>query len=267
MAEIKKFECVEYEQDGPIVIIRMNNPSRRNSLNFQMRKGLNSAFGLFEEDDGVKVAILTGVGNSFCAGQDTKDMVSMSDEERRKVDEERRRLGRTGAYEHLNRIPKPIIAAVNGWAVGYGWFVAMGCDLVVAAESAIFWQNEPMFGFQGGGQAIATQMLPFHIGVEIAMAYQFTAQRCYEIGLVNRVVPDAELIPAAREMAEHICELAPLSVKIIVEACRGARLSSVVPSSIALARWQEFNYLPNTEDVREGFRAFAEKRKPVWKER
>ncbi len=262
-----KFDSVDYEQDGPIAIIRMNNPSRRNSLNLQMRRGLNGAFGQFEEDDNIRVAILTAVGNSFCSGQDTKDMVSMNDEERQKVNAERRKLGRTGAYEHLNRIPKPIIAAVNGWAVGYGWFVAMGCDLVVAAESAIFWQNEPLFGFQGGGQAIATQMLPFHLGVEIALAAKMTAQRCYEIGLINKVVPDDQLIPAAREMAQNICELAPLSVRIIVEACRSARLSNVVPSSIALARWQEFNYLPNTEDVREGFRAFAEKRKPVWKGR
>lgn len=260
-----KFDCVDYEQDGPIAIIRMNNPSRRSSLNLQMRKGLNSAFGLFEEDDSVKVAILTGVGNSFCSGQDTKDMVSLSDEERQKVNAERRQLGKAGAYENMNRIPKPIMAAVNGWAVGYGWFVAMGCDLVVAAESAIFWQNEPLFGFQGGGQAIATQMLPFHIGTEIALAWQFTARRCYEIGLINRVVPDDELMPVAKEMARHICELAPLSVRIIVEACRSARLSSVVPSSVALSRWQEFNYLPGTEDVREGFSAFAEKRKPVWK--
>lgn len=265
MAETKKFECVEYEQDGPIVVIRMNNPTRRNSLNLQMRKGLNAAFGLFEEDDTAKVAILTGVGNSFCSGQDTKDMVGLTDEERRKVDKERRQLGRAGAYEHLNRIPKPIIAAVNGYAIGYGWFVATQCDLVVAAESALFWQNEPYFGYQGGGAAIATQMLPFHIGIEISLAWKFTAQRCYEIGLVNRVVPDAQLMSAAREMAEHICELAPLSVSIVIEACRSARLSSVVPSSVVLSRWQEFNYLPRTEDVREGFKAFAEKRKPVWK--
>jgi len=121
------------------------------------------------------------------------------------------------------------------------------------------------FGFQGGGQAIATQMLPFHIGMEIALAIKFTAQRCYEIGLINRVVPDDELMGSAKEMAQHICELAPLSVEIVVRACRRARLSSVIPSSIELAHWQEFNYLPNTEDVKEAFNAFAEKRKPVWK--
>ena len=91
-----------------------------------------------------------------------------------------------------------------------------------------------MFGFQGGGQAIATQMLPFHIGMEVALAVKFSAQRCYEIGLINRVVPDQELMDSAKEMALHICELAPLSVQIVVQACRRARLSSVVPSSIEL---------------------------------
>lgn len=262
-----KFDCVDYEEDGTIAIIRMNNPARRNSLNFLMRRGLNSAFGQFEEDDSINVAILTGVGNSFNSGQDTKDMVGLSEEERRRNAAEMRQLSRSGAYEHRDRILKPVIAAVNGWAVGYGWFVAMGCDLVVAAQSAIFWQNEPMFGYQGGGQAIATQMLPFHLGVEIALATKMTAQRCYEIGLINKAVPDEQLMPAAKEMAQGICELAPLSVRIVIEACRSARLSSLIPSSVALSRWQEFNYLPNTEDVREGFRAFAEKRKPVWKGR
>lgn len=265
--ETRKFDCVDYEEDGPIAIIRMNNNERRNSLNLSMRRGLNGAFGQFEENDNIRVAILTGVGNSFCSGQDTKDMVGLSEEERQRQAEERRKLNRWGAFEHRDRIPKPVIAAVNGWAIGYGWFVAMGCDLVVAAESAIFWQNEPLFGYQGGGQAIATQMLPFHLGVEIALAAKMTAQRCYEIGLINKVTPDDQLILTAREMAQNICELAPLSVRIVVEACRSARLSNVVPSSVALARWQEFNYLPNTQDVREGFKAFVEKRKPEWKGR
>lgn len=262
---MERFDCVEYEIEGPVAIIRMNNPERRNSLGFPMRRGLNSAFGRFEEDDSAKVAILTGTGNSFCAGQDTKDMVGLTQEERQHNAEEMKRLSRTGAFENKSRILKPVIAAVNGWAIGYGWFVAMNSDLVWAAESAVFWQNEPMFGFQGGGQAIATQMMPFHIGVEIAMAVKFTAQRCYEIGLVNRVVPDEELMASAKEMALHICDLAPLSVQIVVQACRRARLSSVIPSSIELAHWQEFNYLPHTEDVQEAFKAFAEKRKPVWK--
>jgi enoyl-CoA hydratase/carnithine racemase len=105
--KMRKFDSVEYEQDGNIVIIRMNNPARRNSLNFQMRRGLNSAYALFEEDDNAKVAILTGTGNSFCAGQDTKDMVGLSEEERRRNAEEMKQLSRTGAYEHRDRIPKP----------------------------------------------------------------------------------------------------------------------------------------------------------------
>ncbi len=267
MTEIKQFDSVEYEQHGPIAIIRMNNPARRNSFNFAMRRGMNSAYALFEADDSVKVAILTGAGNSFCSGVDTKDMVSQSAEERRQNAEEMKVLNRIGAYELRDRILKPTIAAVNGWAVGLGWFVAHGCDLVFAAESAIFWQNEPVYGYQGGGQAIATQMLPFHLGVEIAMATKIPAKRAYEMGMINRVVPDADLMPAAMEMAEHICSLAPLSVQIVVRACRSARLSGAIPSVIELAKWQEYNWLGSTEDVKEGFRAYAEKRKPQWKGR
>ncbi|MDD5191304.1 MAG: enoyl-CoA hydratase-related protein [Dehalococcoidales bacterium] len=264
---VTKFDCVEYERKGEITVITMNNPSRRNSMSFLMQRGLNGAFGQFEEDDDAKVAILTGVGNSFNAGWDTKDQVMMSDEEKRSIARERTKISRTGAWTHMNRIPKPIIAAVNGYAVGWGWFVANNCDMVIAAESALFWQNEPVFGYQGGGQAVATQMLPFHIGVEISLAAKMTAKRCYEIGLVNRVVPDAELMNAAMKMAQHICGLAPLSVRIVVESCRSARLSSAIPSVTALSSWQESYYLGGTEDVKEGFKAFAEKRKPNWKGR
>ncbi len=261
----RTFDCVDYELDGKIAVITMNNPERRNSLSFLMRRGLNGAFGSFEDDDNAKVAILTGVGNSFCSGVDTKDQLGLSEAQRAKNAAEMRKLQQSGAYENLRRIPKPIIAAVNGYAIGYGWFVANGCDLVVAAESALFWQNEPLFGYQGGGGAIATQGMPFHIGMEMTLAFKFSAQRCYEVGLINRVVPDSKLMDEAKAMAIHISELAPLSVKIIVEACRSARLSSIIPSSVALAHWLEFNYLGGTEDVREGFKAFAEKRKPVWK--
>ena len=265
--DLKNFDCVEYEKKDGIAIIRMNNPSRRNSMSFAMQRGLNTAFGHFEEDDEAKVAILTGAGNTFNSGWDTKDQITLTDAEKSQIALERRRMARTGAWNHMGRILKPIIAAVNGYAVGWGWFVANNCDMVLAAESALFWQNEPVFGYQGGGHAIATQMLPFHIGMEISLAAKMTAQRCYEIGLVNKVVPDAELMPAAMEMAEHICDLAPLAVQIVVRACRSARISNAIPSVTALSDWQESVYLGKTEDVKEGFRAFAEKRKPDWKGR
>jgi enoyl-CoA hydratase len=262
---MQKFDCVNYELDGKIAVITMNNPARRNSLSFLMRRGLNGAFGAFEDDDTAKVAILTGTGNSFCSGADTKERFGLSEKQRAKNAAEMRKLQKSGAYENLIRIPKPIIAAVNGYAIGYGWFVANGCDLVIAAESALFWQNEPLFGYQGGAGAIATQGMSFHLGVEMALAFKFSAQRCYEVGLINRVVPDEKLMEEAKAIALHISELAPLSVKIVIEACRSARLSSVIPSSVVLAHWLEFNYLGQTEDVREGFTAFSEKRKPVWK--
>lgn len=262
---VEKYDVVDYEEEGQIAIITMNNPARRNSLNFLMRRGLNAAFARFEENDRLRAAILTAVGPIFCAGQDTKDMVGLSEDDRRRNAEEMRKLYRTGAYENLNRILKPIIAAVNGGAIGYGWFVAHGCDLVIASESAYFWQNEPRFGFQGGGTAIATQGMPFHLGVEITLAAKLTAERCFEIGLINKVVPDDRLQAEAMAMALNICDLAPIAVEYALKACRSARLSSVVPSSVELARWQEHNVLGKTEDVAEGFKAFAEKRKPVWK--
>ncbi len=140
----RRFDCVDYEEDGQIAIIRMNNNERRNSLNLSMRRGLNGVFDQFEENDNIRVAILTGVGNSFCSGQDTedKDMVGLSEEERKRQAEKRRKLSRWGAFEHRDRIPKPVIAAVNGWAIGYGWFVAMGCNLVVVTCPRIVYHSK-----------------------------------------------------------------------------------------------------------------------------
>jgi enoyl-CoA hydratase/carnithine racemase len=264
---LTEFEFVNYERDGEIAVITMNDRKRLNSWTFEMSRDMNKAFDVFAEDDEAKVGILTSAGEMFCSGVDMTPTLKMTDEERQKNALERRRISRLGAYQHRDSIPKPIICAVQGDAYGMGWFVAMGGDLVVAAESAIFWQAEPFVGYQGCGIAISTYMVPFHLGVEVTLGFKMTAQRCYEIGLVNRVVPDDRVMPVAKEMAEHICGLAPLALRYLIAACRNARISNLVPSSTALPHFQEYEVLGKTEDVREGYAAIREHRKPVWKGR
>lgn len=263
------YEFVDYEGKGEIAIIKMNRPERSNSKSQEMMRDLEAAFETAEGDDTVRVIILTGVGNAFCAGIDVKEI--KEPEEREKARKEilrKRRLGRDIFYRVSNfNIAKALITAVNGHALGGGFFLAMGGDLVIAAESAIFQEGEPLMGFTGGGSTLAHQMIPFHIAMEIALAKKLTARRAYEIGLVNKVVPDHELMPAAIEMANGLLELAPLSLKYTVEGVRAATIIKRDPLVDALSQFLEYEILPKTEDVSEAMRAIAEKRKPIWKGR
>lgn len=272
-----KYEFVDYEQEGPVVIIRMNRHERRNSESWELTRDLNTAFERFENDDSARIVILTGVGTSFCAGADLKDRVEMfklTKEERAKFEKKRMEempttiLRRLGDRDSMISKPiiKPIIAAVNGYAIGGGFLMAMGCDLVVAAESATFQLPEIARGSSGAAGTMSSQMIPFHIGLEICLGAKLTAQRAYEIGMVNKVVPDNQLMPAAMEMAKGICELPPLPVKHAVEVARRLTFWHLHPSEVAAIK-REVEVIRKSEDYVEGFTAAREKRKPVWKGR
>jgi enoyl-CoA hydratase/carnithine racemase len=146
--------------------------------------------------------------------------------------------------------------------------LAWRSDLVVAAESAYFQLREIHMGMSdAGGRTFAEFNLPFHIGLEISLGMKVSAQRAYEIGLVNKVVPDDQVMSAVREMARELCELPPLSVQLTVEAARRLVITHLIPMSTLIGEYQEVEVLGKTEDSREAFRAFLEKRKPVFKGR
>jgi len=266
-----KYQFVDYEQKGPVAIVRMNRYERRNSTSREMMRDMSAAFERFELDPSVRVAILTGVRGCFSSGADTKDPATkekMSEEERRELAKEESKERRFGVYQRLRegKILKPLIAAVNGYAIGAGAMMAWRSDLVVAAESAYFQLREIHMGLMdAGGRTFAEFNLPFHIGLELSLGLRITAQRAYEVGLVNRVVPDDEVMPAAIDMAEQLCELPPLSVQLTVEGARRLVLTHLIPLSTALGEFQETEVLMQTEDSREAFRAFREKRRPVFK--
>jgi E-phenylitaconyl-CoA hydratase len=246
---------VEYQKEGKIAIITINRPEAMNALGMEVRKGLNEAYIDFRNDPNVWVAILTGAGDrAFSAGADIKEFrpgpVS----------------GAIGEVVSPDQIWKPFIAALNGYALGGGLELAMQCDIRIAAEHARLGQPEINIGFMPG--AGGTQRLPRF--VPRAMAAQILllgepidAQEAYRIGLVNKVVPLAQLMPTAKQWAETICRKGPLGVRAVKEAMiKGYDLS--LEEGLRLER-ELANRIRMTEDFMEGARAFAEKRPPQYK--
>ncbi|HEY0958152.1 MAG TPA: enoyl-CoA hydratase-related protein [Novosphingobium sp.] len=244
--------------DG-IAVITINRPEHRNSMNRAVREELRAAWLRFENDPALRVAILTGAGEkAFCAGGDLKEMVETG----MKVPP---RDFIPTPHDNID-LTKPTIAAVNGFAYAGGWLIAQACDLCVASTTASFAISEVKVGRGSHWATPLIHMIPQRIMMEIILTGKpITAQRAYEIGLVNRLAEPAALMDAALELAREILEGAPLSVKAGREA---VLLSTEMGRAAALrAARDAYEYAYNSEDAQEGPRAFAEKRKPVWKGR
>ena len=241
--------------DG-IAVITINRPDQRNCLSLEVREGLRAAWARFEADDASRVAILTGSGEkAFCAGGDLKEMV----EKGLKVPP---RDMFPVPYENI-QLSKPTIAAVNGVAFAGGWMISQACDLCVASSNARFAITEVKVGRGSPWAAALIHMIPQRVFMEIVLTGKpISAQRAYEIGLVNRVVEPGELMDAALELARDVLEGAPLSVKAARET---VMLATEMGRADALeAAWAAHEVAYNSSDAQEGPRAFAEKRKPVW---
>jgi enoyl-CoA hydratase len=250
-------DAVLYENRDAVAIITLNRPDRRNALSQAVREGLRSAWTRFEEDEAAKVAILTGAGDrAFCAGMDLKEASATA----LKIPPR----GFIPVIGDTVEVSKPTIAAVNGFAMAGGWLLAQMCDLCIAAEHATFAVTEAKVGRGTPWAAPLARMLPQRIVMELLLTGDpFTAQRLYELGYVNKVVPRERLLAEAIAMAKRIAGNAPLTVR----ACRElVHLSAEMGPSAALkvgARLFDPVYL--SEDAQEGPRAFAEKRRPVWR--
>lgn len=251
-------DAVLYEIAEPgIAVITINRPDQRNCLSAEVRESLRAAWERFEADDSARIAILTGAGDkAFCAGGDLKEMVETG----MKVPP---RDFIPSPYENM-RLTKPTIAAVNGAAFAGGWLIAQNCDLCVAATSAKFAITEVKVGRGSPWAAPLIHMIPQRIYMEIVLTGKpITAQRAYEIGLVNRLAEPETLMACALELAREVIEGAPLSV----EAARNTvMLATEMGRADALdAAYAAHEKCYNSDDAQEGPRAFAEKRKPVWK--
>jgi enoyl-CoA hydratase len=245
-------------EDG-IAIITINRPEQRNALSREVREGLFAAWDKFEHDKGSRVAILTGSGEkAFCAGGDLKEMVETG------LQVPPRDMFPV-PYENIT-LSKPTIAAVNGVAFAGGWMIAQGCDLCVASTSARFAITEVKVGRGSPWAAPLIHMIPQRIMMEIILTGKpITAQRAYEIGLVNRLVEPGQALDAALELAREVLDGAPLSVKAGRET---VMLATEMGRSAALQAARAAHERTYTsEDAQEGPRAFAEKRRPQWKGR
>jgi len=246
---------VLYEVRGQVAVITLNRPAELNAINDAVCKQLTEAFRNFESDAALRVAILTGAGNkAFSAGRDLKEVAGQS---------VRTPLPVIGESVRVN---KPVIAAVNGSAVGGGWVFAQMCDLCIAADTAKFGIAEAKVGRGLHWTPPLVHMVGSRIALELMMTGKtIDAQRAHAIGFVNRVVPYAELMPAALAMAEEIIACAPLSVANAREMVRHAMNMGLEPA-LEVGR-QLAVRLYASEDSQEGPRAFREKRKPAWKGR
>ncbi len=246
-------------RDDGIAIITLNRPETRNALGKEIREGLFAAWERFERDPALRVAILTGTGDkAFCAGGDLKEMVDTG----MKVPP---RDMYAMPYDTVE-LSKPTIAAVNGVAFAGGWMIAQACDLCVASSSAKFAVTEVKVGRSSPWASPLIHMIPQRIMMEILLTGKpITAQRAYEIGLVNRLAQPENLMATALELAAEILDGAPLSVKAARET---VMISTEMGRSAALkAARHASEYCYNSEDAQEGPKAFAEKRRPQWKGR
>ena len=252
-------EAVLYEMRGAVAIITINRPEARNAISRAVRDGIRAAFERFEADAAAQVAVLTGAGDrAFCAGMDLKEAAA----------ESRGVLPRgfLPVIGETLEVTKPTIAAVNGFAMAGGWMLAQMCDLCIAAEHATFAITEAKVGRGTPWAAPLVGMLPQRVVMEILLTGDpISARRLHELGYVNQVVPGERLLEASLAMAERIAGNAPLTVR----ACRElVYLSQEMGRSAALrAARHLFTPVYMSEDAQEGPRAFAEKRKPVWKGR
>jgi enoyl-CoA hydratase len=246
------------ERRGHIEILRINRPEAKNAVNTAVAHGIEEALDDVESDPSVRVVVLTGTGDVFSAGADLK-MVAAGDSRGFTT----KRGGFGGIV--MRDFPKPIIAAVNGTAVAGGFEIALACDLIVAADSAWFGLFEVKRGlFAGGGGLIRLpRRVPLALAMEIAIVGStIDAARAYSVGLVNRVVPAAEVVDTAIGLAEEIAANSPLAVRNTRQMVReAADLTEEQAWKRSAELSQEVFASP---DSVEGARAFAEKRPPVW---
>jgi len=253
------------EKKDHLTIIRLNRPEVLNAINAHVSFELEKAFDEFEDEPNAWVAIVTGVGDrAFSAGADLKWAATASDEEKREAYSKLKyqASGLTGNY----RIIKPIIAAVNGYAYGGGFEIALSCDIIIAAEHAKFCMPEPLVGrvpVDGGIHRLVRQ-IPYHLGMEILFTRKIiTAQEGLNLGIVSKVVPLDQLMAEAERMANAIMEGSPLAIRAIKQMANdGLEMTLRKANTTTFPLYREFT---QSHDFIEGPRAFSEKRKPIWK--
>jgi enoyl-CoA hydratase/carnithine racemase len=242
---------VSVEERGPVSIISINRPEKLNAINKAVAIELQEAFAAFDHS-AQRVAILTGAGGrAFSAGADVTDLPELW-----------RCVPTVGIATD-----KPIIAAIGGWCIGGGLVMAMMCDLLVASESAKFSYPEGKVGITGGMIAGLAARIPHKIAMEMMLVGEpISAERAYQIGLANRVVPDGREVEEALALADKIVGLAPLALAAMKRFVNDGVLPKG-PAELAARYGAELAAVRNSADAEEGVRAFKERRKPRYQGR
>ncbi|MEV6872017.1 crotonase/enoyl-CoA hydratase family protein [Amycolatopsis sp. NPDC051128] len=243
---------VRTERIGGTLLITIDRPQARNAVNAAVAAGLAAALDELEQDPTLRAGVLTGAGNTFSAGMDLKAALKGESPEI---------PGRGFGGLTEAELTKPLIAAVEGFAMGGGFELALGCDLIVAAETAKFGLPEVKRGLiaAGGGVIRLPKRIPHHLAMEFLLTGEpATGRRAGELGLVNRVTPNGDAAAVALQLAEKLAENAPLALAAVKKIVRGSEAEA-----FAVQR-EETKKLMRSADVREGMTAFAERRAPKW---
>jgi len=255
-----------YEKKGRIAYLTINRPETRNAMNSEVWDGLIKAWTDVGDDPDVWAAIVTATGDkAFSSGQDLKEMAEWL-----AIPEDKRPAMPLPEVNPMRgmQIWKPVIAAINGVCIGGGLELALACDIRIAADTARLGLAEVKSGVIPGnsGSQKLPRLIPFAKALELLMTGDLVdAEEACRLGLVNKVVPFDQLMPEAEALASRICENGPLAVRAVKElACRGIEMSLADGLLLELEIGER---LTKSEDAMEGPRAFAEKRKPVWKGR
>jgi enoyl-CoA hydratase len=254
---------LERDRRGAVEVLTLNRPERRNALNGELLEALERAFAELADDDAVRAVVLTGAGDrAFCAGMDLKDFAANASSDGASPDDQLDDARIPHAFVPPD-FPKPVIAALNGTAVGGGFELMLECDLAVAADHALLGLAEVKRGLlPGGGGTLLATRIPLAVALEITLTGDLIdAARACEIGLVNRVVPGPQVLDEASALAGRIAENGPLAVSVIR---RLVRAGAVEGGHAAWASRRELRQVFGSEDAREGALAFAEKRTPRW---
>ncbi len=261
---------IDFERRGQIALITLNRPEKLNALDTEMMLRLGEVWREFGDDADLRVAVVTGAGErAFCSGRDLAAGAPGSPEHYRAAKARGEVLPPAGSEFQPHNVWKPIIAAINGHCLAAGFALALACDIRLASENAMLGTSAAKRGLLAGGGQIQrlARYVPFGRALEMLLtADSIDAQTAYEIGLVNKVVPLPDLLPAALALAERLCENAPLALQATKEVAYRGVFDMDFEAGMKL-EGEFYNKMLETDDVLEGARAFQERRRPEFKGR